>query len=421
MYLRMYLCYYLSMSDIKRILIIGGGFGGIRCALDLAKKNIPNTKITLVSDKSHFEYTPSLYKVVTGRSPLEVCVQLSDIFEKTKVDFLTDEIIKIDPTQKEVFGKSGSHYKYDFLVLALGSETVYFDLPGIEEYSFGFKSINTALKLKKHIHQMFEVHHDSVNKEEIVSGLHMLIVGGGASGTELAGELALYAKGLAMKHNLDYSLVTIDIIESAPRLVASLPDKVSKKILARLHKLGVNVFLNRALEKEELQNVYMKDMTMKTKTVVWTAGIKTNHLYKEIPGIVIAKNSRVEIDEFLEAIGFRDIFIIGDAANTPYSGLAQTAIYDGKYVANLLYAKLSNKKTSFYRPKKVGYVLPIGHGWATAVIGPIIFSGRVAWWLRNIIDLHFFLSILPFKKSLHSFQDGKKSCDSCGTCAEYQE
>jgi len=123
----------------KRVVIVGGGFGGISAALELEKKRIPNLKIVLVSDRSHFEYTPALYRVVTGRSPLEVCIPLREIFEGKEVEVLEDTIIEADLDNKTLKGKSESNYSFDFLVLALGSETAYFNIPGLKELSFNFK------------------------------------------------------------------------------------------------------------------------------------------------------------------------------------------------------------------------------------------------------------------------------------------
>ncbi|MBI4004986.1 FAD-dependent oxidoreductase, partial [Candidatus Roizmanbacteria bacterium] len=132
-----------------RIIIVGGGFAGVRVALDLAKYKNSNSKIVLISDTSHFEYHPALYRVVTGRSPLEVCIPLQDIFQGKNTEIVCDSITNVDISNHQLKGASGSTYHYDILILALGSETVYFNVPGLREYSFGFKSIQEALKLKR--------------------------------------------------------------------------------------------------------------------------------------------------------------------------------------------------------------------------------------------------------------------------------
>ena len=238
----------------KKIVIVGGGFGGIRCALDLANQNLPGVDIILISDKPHFEYTPALYRVVTGRSPLEVCIPLREIFDGKDVEVLEDSITKVNVKEKKLKGSSGSKYSFDFLLLALGSETAYFEIPGLRDLCFGFKSINEALRLKRHLHELFSTCEKATMEEKVCSA-NIVIVGGGATGTELAGELALYARELAKKHNLRPSLVTIDLIEASHRLVPVMPEDISKVLKKRLHSLGVNIFLNRAVIKREIEQV----------------------------------------------------------------------------------------------------------------------------------------------------------------------
>ena len=124
----------------KRIVIIGGGFAGIRCALDLEKKHLKSTKIVLISDKTHFEYYPRIYRVVTGETPLQVCIPLSEIFKNKNVEIITDEIVDVNLSDQKLLGKTESIYLYDELVIALGSETVYFNIEGVKERSFGIIS-----------------------------------------------------------------------------------------------------------------------------------------------------------------------------------------------------------------------------------------------------------------------------------------
>lgn len=403
------------MNNLKKIVIVGGGFGGIRAALDLAKKQLPNVKIILISDKLHFEYHPSLYRVVTGRSPLEVCIPLREIFIGKNVEVLQDTIMEVNLKEKILKGSSDSHYSFDFLVLALGSETVYSNIPGLKEFSFGFKSITEALLLKKHLHEIFSICEESA-REERVPEAHIIIIGGGASGVELAGELAIYAKKLAKNHKFDSSFITIDIIEAAPRLLPALPEDISKKAEHRLRHLGVNIFINRTVVKEDIEKVYFKDMEMKTKTVIWTAGVKPHHLYSQIAELTFDKKGRISVDEFLQAQGLNNIFIIGDAAATPYAGMAQTAIGDGQYVAEVIEQKLTVRPFLPHRPRAPFYVVPIGHGWTVAIIGNLRFYGRIGWWFRRLADFRFFLSILSWRKAILAFQNGKALCESCPIC-----
>ncbi|MBI2459537.1 MAG: NAD(P)/FAD-dependent oxidoreductase [Parcubacteria group bacterium] len=388
----------MAVSE-KRIVIIGGGFAGVRAALNLTKQKITGAKIILISARPHFEYHAALYRVVAGCSPIAARVPLQDIFERTDVKVAADQIVAIDFHSKYAQGKSGSRYGFDFLALALGGETVYFDIPGLKEFSFGFKSIQEASRLNQHLHELFRACAISAtDKEEDICRAHLVIVGGGTSGAELAGELAVYTKTLAKKHKLDPSLITIDLIEAAPRLLPALPEDISAKVQARLHYLGVNIFLNRTVVKEEIETVYLKDMAMKTKTVIWTAGVKPNRLYAETKGLLLDKKGRVVVDEFLQAEGFNNVFILGDAAATPCAGLAQTAIHDGNFMAETIGKKIRGRPLKPYEAKKPAYAIPVGPGWAAALVGRYRFYGRLGWWLRRAADLKFFFSILPLRK-----------------------
>lgn len=387
--------------ELKRVLIIGGGFGGISAALALEKKRVPGLKIILISDKPHFEFTPALYRVVTGTA--EACIPLNEMVKGKDVEVFTDSITGVDLIQKSVNGQSGTKYNFDFLILALGSETAYFNIPGLKELSFSCKSVSEATKLREHIDGLLKACLVSAeDKDEDVCRTNFVIVGGGANGVELGGELILYAKARAKSYDLDPSLVTVDLIEASSRLLPAMREDFSARVEKRLRTLGVNVFLNRTVVEEEIEKVHLRDMEMKTKTVIWTAGVKPHHLFSEIRGLKLGEKGRVVVDEYLQAS--ENVFVIGDGAATPYTGMAQTAIYDGKFVADVIASKLSGRKPRKYYPKKPAYVVPIGSGWAAAIIGRFTFYGRIGWWIRLIADLLFFLSILPPLKAVKAFR-----------------
>ncbi len=392
------------MQD-KSIIIVGGGFASIDAARKLALSDA-KINITLISDKSYFEYFPAIYRVVTGAAPIEACVPLEDMLPKN-VDIVVDKIVKVDPKTKTIVGESGYDYQSDFLILALGSETSYFNLPGLSDLSFGFKSIGEALKLKKHIEMLFEEHEHPSNAE-LISHFHIVIVGGGPSGVETAGDLIRYLEKLSARYKVDPSFMTIDIIERNNRVLPTIDPKASAHALARLRKLGINVYLNRTLMSEEVEQVYMKDMSLKSKTVIWTAGTQINRLYNSIPGIQLTERKRVAVNEYMEMKDFGGVYVLGDAADTKYTGLAQTAINDGKFAAGDVLKIVYGAKRVPYVPKTIGYVIPIGHNWALMSLGPIRLYGILAYWARHFIDFSYFARILSPKKLISLFLEGWK-------------
>ena len=407
----------MAKFETKRIVIAGGGFAGIRAALDLEKQNLQNAKITLISKAPHFEYHAALYRVVTGRNPLEVCIPLSEIFKNKNVEIIEDEIQKIDLKNKMLSGKSGSKYKYTFLLLSLGSETSYFDIPGLEKLSFGLKSTSEALELKRHLHQLFEEARSQKDKQQQINNLHFVVVGGGATGTETAGELAVYTKKLAKNHDIDPSIVKIDLIHSGKNLLPQLPLDMAKKLEKRLKSLGVNLILDNRLLKEEVESAYLKDMELKTKTVVWTAGVTLNNLYKTTKGLKFDKDKKLEVNKYLEAKDQKNIFILGDAAAIRHPGMAQSAIYDGAFVGQTITSRINHTAPPSYKPSQISYAIPVGPGWAATLYKGMKFYGHAGWYLRRIADLKFFLSILPPSKAFRAFKSGMTLTESCPVCA----
>lgn len=394
----------MNQKKTSHVVVVGAGFMGISCALRLAKL-LPEIDITLVSDKDYFEYYPALYRVVTGSSPLQACVMLSDIFDRfSNVSVVQDTITDIDPAGKKVTGKHGT-YAGDYVVVGVGSENTYFNIEGVAELSFNFKSIHKALRLKNRVRELFEMSVD-VSPEEKLLNLHFVVIGGGPSGVELVGELALYARKLAKEYDIDDSFITIDLIEAGSRLLGRMSEHVSQLARQRLNELGVNVYLNRMLVRDESWTVFLKDMKIGAKTVIWAAGVQNNHLFKSIDELEYTERGHVIVDEYLQAKNSSNVFVGGDNAQTVHAGMAQTAIYDGNYVANTIAAKEKGVNVSAYVPHNVSYDIPIGPGWAILVHRGVTLSGKLAWWMRHIIDLRFYLSILPLSKALRAFFSG---------------
>ncbi len=406
----------MTPAEPKRVLIVGGGFGGIRAALDLAQARLPNLRITLVSDKGHFEYHAALYRLVAGSSPREVCVPLVEIFDDRSVALVSDRITAVDPKRKRATGQSGQVYEYDWLILALGSQTTYFHVPGLAKRSFGFKSITEAVNLKQHLHEILTTCPKGPSQDGLVRAARIVVVGGGASGVEMAGELAITTRRLARAHGVAASMVAIDLIEAGSRVLASLPEEISTRAEKRLRQLKVNLFFKRTIMKADVEKLYTKDMTLETQTIIWTPGTQPNELYQSIPGLSYDKKGRVEVGRYLQAEGVKDIFVIGDAAATLYSGMAQTALLDGRFVAQNIVRKLSRRYRLLYKPRRPAYVIPIGPGWAVALVGGIAVSGRLGWWVRRFADWRFFTTILPVGPAWRAFRSNKTVGASCPVC-----
>lgn len=403
------------MQKKRKVIIVGGGFGGIATAKEFIRANDDNLDVTLISDKMHFEYHPRLYKVVNGFLPLQECILLSQIFDKkNNIDITHDKIVKVDLARRNLLGESGNRYFYDLLILALGSQTTYFGIEGLEKYAFGFKSIEEALRLKQHLHKIIGEAKEYADITEKVKLCRILVVGAGASGVELSGELTDYSKKIAKFHNVDPDLVTIDLIEAAPRILPAIDKKIAQRAEKHLRSLGVNIFTNRMVVKEDIEEVVLKDMSLSSQTLIWTAGVMPNVLYSNIKGLSLDKRGRVVVNKNMLARGTKNIFVIGDGASTKYCGMAQTAIADGRYVAKKILglAKTSNLV------KKPYFSIPVGNKWAISQVKNMIFFGRIGWWIRRLADLRYLLSILPLHKAIKIFRYSTSLSESCSVCAK---
>ncbi len=399
----------------KKVLIIGGGFGGVSAAQSLWKKEKGNVSICVVDPESFMEYRAALYRTVTGRNPLEVCLPFRELFDGMDIVAVRDRIVSIDLNQKKAKGETGSTYAFDYVILATGGRPTTFGIQGVEEHAFSINRWNDALRLKRHIHSTFC---QSKIAPNTLKGplLHFVIVGGGATGVELAGELADYGKKLAKKHEVHASLITIDLIEALPRLLANLPEHLSYKAQKRLESLGVKVYLNRTVQKEDAHSLSLSGMNIQTETVVWTAGVQGSSLLQAIPGITLDKKGRAIVNEFLQIDGKKYAYTIGDAASTKFSGMAQTALSDGAYVADTISHDLKKTQPNPYKQSCPDYAIPVGPYYAIVLFKGLAFTGVIGWLMRRVADAKALFFLLPLRYAIRTFVTGPVPTESCEVC-----
>jgi NADH dehydrogenase len=375
----------------KQVLIVGGGFGGIKAALDL-EKHSDKFKVTLVSSRPEFRYYPMLYHTATGGSRVVSSIPLGEIFGGKKVSVIIDNASKLDRQNKTLRTEGNRELKYDILILALGVVTNYFGIKGLEEYSYGIKSLEEAEELKAHLQaQLIDEHRPDLN---------YVIVGGGPSGIELAGELPHYLHQLMKKHGVTDRKIHVDLIESAPRLMPRMPESVSHAIYRHLTKVGVKVITGQPVQAETADNLLVGGKPIRSHTVIWTAGV-TNHPFFKANNFAITDKGKVHVDRLLQA--WPGIFVIGDNADTPYAGMAQTALHDGKTVAENLIRHANSERPYAYKPKKPIYVTPAGPHWAAVVWGPLHIYGWLGWAVRRAADWIGYHDMEPWWKASARF------------------
>lgn len=389
-----------------KVVIVGAGFGGVRAALLLANK--PGFRVQLVSDKTYFEYHAALYRSATGRSPLEVAIPLREFFSFAKnVEVIEDSISTIKDEIYKIEGSSGSKYSYDSLILSVGSVTQFFGISGLNEYSYGVKTIHEALELKRHLHE------STIGGKETEK--NYVVVGAGPSGVELAAEMKSYIEKVRKKHKAKNTPFNINLVEAASRVLPSMPESFSKNVEERLRKLKITLHLETAVKGETYDSIQLPDQEIKSRTVVWTAGLANNPLFEQNKtSFELNKRGKVVVNDFLEAA--KDIYVIGDSADTKYSGMAQTALYDANFVVNNLLKLQKQEERKPYVPKRPIYAIPVGPKWSAVLWGKKSVFGFPAWVLRRLADLRLYLTFLTVGKALSTWRYGFVEEESCPIC-----
>lgn len=366
------------MNKQTDVVIVGGGFGGVKTALELAKNKA--NKITLISSGPSFQYYPALFSTATGYSHRQSWVSLKTIFEDyPNVDVVIDTITSID-TANQIL-KGDASYSYKTAVLALGSVTTYFGIEGIDTYSYGIKSQDEIKQLQGHLWNEMS---DGKDTEK-----HYVIIGAGPTGVELAGALGQYIRRLRKHFGITKKRVTINLIEAAPRVLPRMSEQSSQRAHARLRRLGVNVEVNKKVEKQTASELIVNGKPLVTQTVIWTSGV-TNAPFYSLNQQAFSFNERgkVNVDKYMQAAPH--VYVIGDNANTPYSGLAQTALHDAIFICKHING---NKKP--YKPILPPSVVPIGEHWAVFEWRWLKFDGIAGGFMRSMADMIGYHDILP--------------------------
>lgn len=392
-------------SDKKRILIVGGGFGGIKTALELSKHT--GVAVSLLSETDTFRYYPTLYRAATGGRLTASEIPLSEIFSGKNVRLIKDSAKTLDRAGQAIIGASGKKYHYDDVVIALGVVTNYFGIKGLEENAYGIKSVEEAQRLRSHLHKTL--------LDEGKPDINYVIIGGGPTGVELAGALPGYLKHLMRQHGIKKNSLHIDLVEAAPRLMPRMSKLYSRSIKRRLRKVGVKLYLGQTVQAETAEELIVNGHSIKSHTVVWTAGV-TNHPFFKTNEFIMSERGKVVVDQFMTAEDH--VYVIGDNADTEFSGMAQTALYDAVFVATNFKRAIRGKRLKAYKPKRPIYVTPVGPHWAAVAWGSIQLFGVLGWLLRSAADFVGYSDYEPWWKAskhwLAEEQAGTEDCPVCG-------
>lgn len=392
-----------SSPSPKRVLIVGGGFGGLRAARELSKRS--DFAVTLLSDKDTFRYYPTLFKTATGGLYAQSNIPLQNILNPTQVTVIQGSAKRLDRTTRTIITEDGTELGYEILVLALGVVVNYFGIDGLEQYTYGIKTQEQTQAFKNHLHQQLETEH--------APDLNYVIVGAGPTGIELAGALPGYLSRLMKSHGITDAHPHITIIEAADRLLPRSSEKVSKAVEKRLRDLGVELKLGQKVEGATADNLMVSGQPIQSHTIVWTAGTSNHTFFKE-NNFALNERGKVIVDNNLRAE--EGIYVIGDNAATQYSGVAQTALYDGQYAADDIMRRADGKAALPYKPEQPISIIPVGYGWAAIEWGKKTFTGMLGWMLREIADWRNYRSLEPWWNANEQWMTEFGHEEDCPTC-----
>lgn len=391
-------------SKKPRIVVIGAGFGGLWAARTLAGSPVD---VTVIDRNNYHTFLALLYQVAAAELNAEdIAYPVRSVFwKKANIRFELAHARRVDPERRRVETDRGS-VDYDYLILSTGSVTSTFGVPGVANFAYFLKTLEEAVALKNHIICCFEAAADEADEEKRRALLTFVIVGGGATGVEYSGALAELIHGPLAKDypSIDFSEVRIILLEAAPHLVASMPADISAYTTEKLKSMGVDVRLTTAVAEVFRDKVVLRsnrersqplpaaqDDSIRTHTVVWTAGVRGEEL-PSLSGIPVGRDGRVPVEPTLQATGHPDVYVIGDLAAIREDArvlpmVAQVAIQSGVKAARNILRQIAGRSPEPFSYADRGSMIAIGRKAAGVAIGRRTFKGFFAWILWLVIHL----------------------------------
>lgn len=388
----------------KHVIIIGSGFGG----MEVAKRLAPHVRagvfdVTVINQTNSFLFTPLLHEVATGGlSPTSVAEPLREVFAGTGIRVVQGDVTSIDATKKVVAVGTCS-IAYDVAVLATGAETNYYNTPGAEEYAVPLKTLGDAMRMREKVIDAFEHAALLEDAQARRKWLSFVVVGAGATGVELAAELAEFTFGIAYryfrdgKNGIHPDEVTVTLVNAGAELLAQFSAATRTAADRQLRREGVTIRHGQQVQAVDAQGVSLADGTrIDAALVAWTAGVKPAQT-TFVGSTPATERGRVVVDATLRVKGCEDVFALGDAAALTQDSaqlpmLAQVAVAQGKTVARNVLATLHRKPLTVFTYRSKGSLVSLGQWFAAGTIGPLQMSGRFTWWLWRTIYLFKFAS-----------------------------
>lgn len=383
------------------IVIVGGGFAGVRAALDLCKyvAHRPHIRLVLIDQQTYQTYHPSLYEVASMElRSRAVTVPFAEIFAHKKIELIHKPVTELRPKQKQIILGGKDALDYDYCILTLGSVTDDFGIKGISEFAMGMKKILEANDVGQALHQLYRH-----NLRDQAHSAHLIIGGGGFAGVELAGELATHFK----KHPAQRR-PKLTLIEAGPKLIGNLPERASASAKKRLEKLGVTVMVATPIKQVDKEEVSLSDRSLIYDVFCWTGGVRANPLVAAA-GLRVDRKGRHFVLPTLQSSEYDSLYLAGDCLSFAEAGddtpmTAQSAMPQGKAAALNIIHRLEEMGETPYAPKNSSFIVPVGKSWAILIDGKFWFSGWIPSIVKRFVELEYLFEVLPPGRALRRWR-----------------
>ena len=396
------MAFNIPKSDKPRVVIVGGGFGGLKLANRLKGSGF---QVVLVDRNNYHQFPPLIYQVASaGIEPSSIAFPFRKIFQRREdFYFRLAEVRSVFPEQK-ILQTSIGKVHYDYLVFAAGTTTNFFGNKNVAENAIPMKNVSEAMGLRNALLENFERALTCSSETERQELLNVVIVGGGATGVEVAGALSEMKNYVLPKDypDMSASLMNIYLIEAGPRLLGAMSQETSEQVKKFLQRMGVNVLLNKMVTDYTDHRVQLKDGTqIPTRTFIWVSGVAAESV-GNLPEAHIGRGGRIIVDKYNRVEGLDGVYAIGDQCIMPegdpkwpggHPQLAQVAIQQGQLLARNLKATLKGKPLKGFRYKNLGTMATVGRNRAVAEFSSMKMAGFFAWLMWLIVHLRSILGI----------------------------
>jgi len=391
-----------TKSDKKQVVILGAGYAGLFTALRLERllQHDDDWRILLIDKYDRHQLKTELHEAAAGRASLEAAsIPMARVLRNKNIDFLQAEATSIDFAQCIVTTTRGK-IRYDKLVIALGSETEFFGIPGMSSHAFTLTSIEDAERIKTHIRDMFAQAKNEKDETKRRAMLRIVVGGGGFTGVELATELICYMSRLSQQFEIASNEPELIVLEAAETVLPGFDLELVRRTQRAIKSMGIKLLLKTPCVSAEADSINLKgSKKILARTLIWTGGVRACDLVAE-SGLRYGPRSRVVVNPYLESVDHPGVYVIGDNAlvvdpvtNRPLAPTAQLAVQQAEIAAFNIYAEMRGARRVRYVPKVVGQFVSLGDRDAVGWVWKFKVTGFPAWLLKRVTLLRYIYSV----------------------------